>query len=154
MPKEGNYLPELLITRADAADLPVLLMLEHTAFSEPWGEGALATQLHNPNGITLLAREEAGEAVGYLAGSVLPPEGELYRIVTHPACRRQGIGEKIMYSFFDICSNIGADVLFLEVRSSNLPALSLYRKLGFLPVGTRKKYYRNPQEDALVLRRG
>ena len=67
--------------------------------------------------------------------------------------RRRGIAEKLVLALVEELKKKGSHALMLEVRASNAPAIALYEKLGFLQVGCRKNYYRNPKEDALILRK-
>ena len=65
----------------------------------------------------------------------------------------QGIAEKLINSLVEELKKRGIHALLLEVRASNAPAIALYEKLGFQQVGLRKNYYRNPKEDARILRK-
>ena len=135
-------------------DVALLTALEAAAFHDAWGEDAIRSHVCSENGITLLCLDRDGRAVGYLFGTSLPPEGELYRIAVVSEERKKGIGRFILLRFLDILDKNGADVCFLEVRESNTAARALYALLGFKPVGLRKNYYKDPLENALVLKRG
>ena len=74
-------------------------------------------------------------------------------VAVHPDRRRQGIAENLITHLIQELKNRGSHALMLEVRASNAPAIALYEKLGFRQVGLRKNYYRNPKEDALILRK-
>lgn len=136
------------------ADLALLTQLEAATFHAPWHEGEIRSHLCSATAITLLCFDKAKNVVGYLFGSCLPPEGEVYRIAVLPEARGRGIGRFIMLSFLNILSNRDADVCFLEVRESNAAARALYASVGFSPIGLRKNYYKNPTEHALVMKRG
>lgn len=138
---------------ANLSDLAALAALEAEGFGSPWEISLLAGHLSSPGSVTLIAEEE-GRAVGALCGRCLPPEGELYRIVTRPDSRRRGIGKRLLSAFLACLDAAGAPTCFLEVRAGNAPAIALYTAAGFFTVGRRKNYYKNPCEDALVLRRG
>ncbi len=144
---------KLSVRKATLADKETLLRLERESFPDPWGEGAVIAHLSSNSTLTLLLKK-GEEAVGLLFGVCLLGEGELYRIAVKESERKQGGGRLLLQSFLDTLEERGAPVCFLEVRESNLAALSLYRSLGFLSVGRRKKYYKDPPEDALLLRRG
>lgn len=143
----------LFVRKANLDDLTCLLHLEEEIFPDPWGEGAIRAHLSSENTLTLLLEGEEG-AVGLALGICLVGEGELYRIAVKKDERRRGYGRFLLKSFLDLLAEKDAPVCFLEVRESNAPALSLYRSFGFSLVGKRKKYYKDPPEDALVLRRG
>ncbi len=138
------------IIYASPADAAALAALEAICLpSDPWGERAMADAIADPDCPTILARE--GETViGYVTGRALPPESELYRIVTHPSHRTRGIARTLALAFCDALRAAGCDTCFLEVRASNTPARALYRSLGFTACGTRRNYYRNPTEDAIL----
>ncbi len=86
--------------------------------------------------------------------SLLPPEAELELIAVDPAAQRLGLAQQL---FAELAQELRAarwNEMILEVRASNLPALALYRKLGFVETGRRKDYYQIPVEDALLMRLG
>ena len=94
-----------------------------------------------------------GQVVAYACASISFDEGEILRIGVLPAFRRQGIGETVWARMLAQLQSRGVEKVFLEVRASNEPAKALYGKLGFQQVGRRPNYYRNPKEDALILRK-
>ena len=146
---------EYTVRRATSeGDIALLAELEALAFRDAWRTDAIRSHVCSENGITLLCLDRDGRTVGYLLDSSLPPEGELYRIAVLPEERKKGIGRFILLRFLDILDKNGADVCFLEVREGNTAARALYASLGFKPVGLRKNYYKDPQENALVLKRG
>ncbi len=144
---------DLSVRGATLSDLKSLLSIEETVFPDPWGESALLAHLSSENTVTLLLEREE-KVIGIALGVILSGEGELYRIAVLPSERKCGCGSLLLKSFLDELEKKSAPVCFLEVRESNLAALSLYHSFGFLSVGRRKKYYKDPPEDALLLRRG
>jgi ribosomal-protein-alanine N-acetyltransferase len=92
--------------------------------------------------------------VGYLIGREAAGTGEILNLAVDPPYRRQGLARSLLQHGLLALERRGADEVFLEVRISNRSARSLYADEGFKPVGTRTAYYRNPVEDALVLRLG
>ena len=147
----GNY---SIRPATGEGDLALLSALECECFADAWGEGEIRSHLGASTALTLLCYDEADRAIGYLFGSCLPPEGEVYRVAVLPKARKCGVGRFILLSFLDILQRRGADVCFLEVRESNTAARALYASVGFCPVGLRKNYYKNPTEHALVMKRG
>ena len=77
----------------------------------------------------------------------------MMNIAVHPDYRRRGMGESLVNALVEELKDRGSRCLTLEVRSSNAPARSLYEKMGFVQIGLRKNYYRNPKEDACILRK-
>ena len=122
--------------------------LEKACFSDPWSresleEGMRAGHLH------LLLAERDQMPAGYCAAQLVLDEGELLRIGVAEAYRRQGIGRLLLKNLLERFPQITA--WYLEVREGNQPAVALYRQMGFLPSGVRKRYYRDPVEDALLM---
>ena len=145
-PTEG----EVMLRPAAREDLPALAALELLCFSDPWSEEGLASQLCAESGETAVA-VLGGRVVGYLAMTLIPPEAEICRVAVDPACRRMGIGRRLLSDFFE--RHPETESVFLEVRESNLPAQNCYARAGFVPVGRRKNYYELPKEDALLMGR-
>lgn len=126
--------------------------LEKRCFSDPWSEASIAAELHNPLS-TWLVDETDGVVNGYIGAQSVPPEADVMNLAVCPACRRQGIGAKLLDSMSALLHRQGIETLFLEVRPSNTAAIALYERFGFARVGRRPKYYVNPPEDALILRK-
>lgn len=98
--------------------------------------------------------EYDGVVVGYLVGRDVAGSGEILNLAVAPEHRRAGVARALLHEGLDLLRLRGAEEAFLEVRASNEGALALYGGAGFRPVGMRADYYRNPSEDALVLRLG
>lgn len=126
--------------------------LEKLCFSDPWSEKSVASELTNPLSLWLVALE--GELVaGYVGSQTVLDETDMMNIAVHPDFRRRGVGESLVNALVEELKDRGSRCLTLEVRSSNAPARSLYEKMGFVQIGLRKNYYRNPKEDACILRK-
>ena len=125
-----------------AAHLPRVAALENICFpSDPWSEALFRDALESPHTTILLAEGEDGAVLD---------EGNLDNIAVAPHCRRQGIADALLSALAGF-GRTSLSFLFLEVRASNLPAIALYEKHGFIPVGRRKNYYESPREDALLM---
>ncbi len=96
--------------------------------------------------------ETQDAVLGYLIGREAASTGEVLNLAVDPPHRRRGLARSLLEHGLVALQRRGADEVFLEVRESNHSAQALYRARGFERVGTRKSYYRNPVEDALVLR--
>ena len=126
--------------------------LEAICFQDPWSEKSVASELTNPLSLWLVALD--GERVaGYVGSQSVMGESDMMNVAVHPDYRRRGIAEKLCLALVDALKEKGNHCLTLEVRASNAPAKALYEKLGFAQVGLRKNYYRNPREDACILRK-
>lgn len=89
--------------------------------------------------------------VGYGGVWITVDEGHITTIATALEVRGQGVGELVLNGLIDAARELGADVLTLEVRVSNVIAQNLYRKYGFEARGTRRRYYTDNNEDALIM---
>lgn len=130
--------------------LDELAQLEQECFSHPWSRQALAEELANPAAVFLVAVE--GEAVlGYAGMHVVCGEGYIDNIAVFSHARRKGVGRRLVQALISWMEHHGGLFLTLEVRPSNEAALFLYRSSGFEEVGRRKRFYQDPEEDALLL---
>lgn len=135
-----------------AADVPQIAALERLCFSDPWCEAAITPELTNPLSTWLVAQEDDALA-GYIGAQAVPPDADVMNLAVAPNYRRRGLARSLLHELTQCLRKQGVNYLFLEVRASNLPAQSLYASAGFVEVGRRKKYYVNPVEDALILRK-
>ena len=126
--------------------------LEAICFHDPWSEKSVASELTNPLSLWLVALN-GDQVAGYVGSQSVLGESDMMNVAVHPDFRRQGIAEKLCLALVDALKEKGNHCLTLEVRASNDPAKALYEKLGFTQVGLRKNYYRNPKEDACILRK-
>lgn len=133
-------------------DAPAIAELEKRCFSDPWSEKSIASEVHNPLAYWLVA-EDGGEILGYIGSQSVLDAADVMNLAVSPEHRRKGIGEKLIKALTRHLQENGVIALLLEVRVSNAPAISLYEKLGFVQVGRRPRYYTNPREDALILRK-
>lgn len=141
--KEVLYLDE-----KDAKDIAVL---EELCFSTPWSEKAITDSIKNKN--IFMGIKESENLIGYLSMYQSFGEGYINNIATHPNYRRQGLGKALLCALMDFCIEAEFEFITLEVRESNIPAISLYSSFGFKEEGRRKNYYNAPKEDAIILTR-
>ena len=141
-----------MIQRMTDAHVAAVAALEKLCFSDPWSESSVAYELTNPIALWLVALVD-GEVVGYIGSQTVPPESDVMNVAVHPAYRRRGVAEALVNDLVQRLQQTGNTSLTLEVRASNEGAIALYQKLGFSPIGRRPNYYRNPKEDALILRK-
>lgn len=142
--------PAFTVRRAGNEDVPSILAMEKECFSEPYSEEAIRSSLDLPYTKNTLA-ELDGIPVGYLLATDLCGEAEILRIAVKKEFRTQGAAHALLSEFF--CTLSEETRCFLEVRKSNAAAGALYRSVGFTVYGIRKNYYKNPTEDALLMRR-
>jgi ribosomal-protein-alanine N-acetyltransferase len=139
------------IRSAVPADAVGLVAIERRAFSDPWSEASFREALTSPWTFGLVA-EGARGVTGYLIGREVAGTGEVLNLAVAPELRRRGIGGALLEAGLAALKRRRVEEVFLEVRESNRSAQALYLAYGFRPVGQRAAYYRNPKEDALVLR--
>jgi [ribosomal protein S18]-alanine N-acetyltransferase len=134
-----------------STDIKAVGAIERAACPFPWTEGTFVDCLEV--GYDAWIYERDGEIYGYGIMAVKSGEAHVLNICVRPERQQLGCGRYILKHLLKIASQQGANTIFLEVRPSNQPALSLYHKLGFNEVGTRKSYYpaHKGREDALVL---
>lgn len=126
--------------------------LEKICFSDPWSAKSVESELNNPLSLWLVAMD-GDRVVGYIGSQTVLGEGDMMNLAVAPDYRHRGIGEGLVKGLVVALNEKGATRLALEVRASNAPAIALYEKLGFCVAGRRPNYYRNPKEDALIMRK-
>ena len=142
--------PHVRIRPMAEGDLPAIAALERASFSDPWSEQSLGEELANPLAVFLVA-DRGGEAVGYAGMHLIAGEGFVCNVAVAPEARGRGIGQLLMESLIAHGREDGMRTLSLDVRPSNHAAIALYTRLGFLPAGTRPHFYRQPEEDGLIM---
>lgn len=142
----------MIIAKMNEAHVAEVAALEAHCFSEPWSEKSVASELTNPLSLWLVALE--GEnVIGYVGSQTVMGWTDMMNVAVHPDHRRRGVGKALIEELIRQLQAQGSENLTLEVRASNENARALYALLGFAEVGRRKNYYRNPKEDALILRK-
>lgn len=142
----------MIIREMNLADVPAIADLEKICFSDPWSENSITSELHNRLSYWLVA-EDNGQIAGYIGSQSVLDGADVMNLAVSPSYRRQGIGQALIKELVEHLRQRGIIALLLEVRVSNTPAIALYEKLGFVQAGRRPRYYRNPHEDALILRK-
>ena len=128
-----------------------VLKIEESSFNIQWTEDDFLRELtQNKTAIYIVAVLD-GEIVGYAGLWHVVNEGQITNVAVLPEYRRLGIGEKLMQEFFEIASELNMMGITLEVKISNYAAQKLYTKHGFKPEGFRKNYYKDTNEDAVIM---
>ena len=130
--------------------LEKLESLEKQSFSDPWSEKMLRDSLESKYTAGIGAFE-GEELVGYVMWLEAIDCFEILNVATLPSHRRRGIGKKLMRLCIGYAESLKKERILLEVRRTNTAATALYESLGFLSVGVRKNYYKNPVEDAILM---
>ena len=131
------------------AHLGEVAELERLCFGEPWSENALRLLLGDAAiGFVCM---EADRVAAYGGMLFAPDEGQVTNVAVHPDFRRRGMGARIVEAFVEEAKRRELEQISLEVRVSNAAAIGLYQRFGFDAAGVRKRFYRNPSEDAAVM---
>ena len=138
------------IRRALPADSGEIAAAEAEIFSDPWSERDILSTISTEGSMCYTALLD-GRVIAYLIGRQIPPEGEIYRIAVLPSHRRRGIAYRLLDYAVKCERGNGLESLFLEVREQNTPARKLYSSYGFREIGIRKNYYRNPDDNAVLM---
>ena len=141
----------MTVRRATIEDAKEIFAIEMECFSVPWSLDSIETELLNEDKKLYYVIEDANGVVGYAGAWLVYDEGQITNIAIRPSATRQGFGAKLTSALIEECFKRGMHEIFLEVRISNLSALSLYRQLGFTVKGMRKNYYSEPKEDAYIM---
>ena len=115
-----------------------------------WSMDSLRSQMEKADSHCTVAIEQ-DSVIGFLAFEQVLDEGSIIEVAVAPDCRRKGIAKALITQA--IQSADGSAAVFLEVRESNAPAVSLYEALGFEQIGERKDYYDRPKENAIIMRK-
>ncbi|MEW6668880.1 MAG: ribosomal protein S18-alanine N-acetyltransferase [Thermodesulfobacteriota bacterium] len=130
--------------------LDAIMEIERLSFPTPWSRNAFVQELKNPVS-HLWALLEGGALLGYMCFWMFDSEIQLINVAVHPEKRGRGLGLFLMEKMIETGVANGMHKIWLEVRTSNLRAQRLYDKLGFVTVGRRRLYYRDTNEDAIVM---
>lgn len=138
---------------AGPGDLELFAALEAEVFSEdPWTPYMIAEELSSPASRYWIATDDSGDVVGYGGAKVGGDQADVMTIGVRSHARGQGIGAAILDALLAWSREAGAREIFLDVRPSNESAIRLYEKRGFVEIGRRPRYFRNPVEEAVEMR--
>ena len=141
---------EFRIVDVSAEYIPQIEEIERECFSRPWTAEQLSGQMRNAQH-EFIAAVDDDKVLGYVGLMYVLDEGYISNVAVHPEARRQGIGDALIDALAVKAKELELAFLTLEVRESNAPAIALYAKHGFHPVGKRKNYYDAPKEDAVLM---
>ena len=141
------------IVKMNESHVASVAAIEKECFGrDAWSEKSVSGELTNALALWLVAVED-GTVAGYVGSQTVCNETDMMNVAVTAEFRRRGIGEQLVTALVEELKAIESHSLTLEVRASNTPAQALYEKLGFAEVGRRPRYYQNPKEDALILRK-
>lgn len=156
------------IVNLNINNIPGVAELEKECFVHPWSEQSIRDYFGNPDAHFFVATDDtengAGEArdvgtsavekpavVGYIGSYIVCDEAYITNVAVKKSSRQQGIGTALLEKCVDCAKSCGASFISLEVRISNTPAINLYKRAGFESAGVRPSFYRDPDEDAIIM---
>ena len=141
------------IVKMNEAHVASVAAIEKECFGvDAWSEKSVASELTNQLSLWLVA-VDGDRVAGYVGSQTVCDETDMMNVAVTADFRRRGIGEKLVNALVEELKAMDSRCLTLEVRASNTPAQAMYEKLGFTEIGRRPRYYQNPKEDALILRK-
>ena len=141
----------LIFRKMTLDDLEQVIAIDQISFSLPWPERSFYFELTDNFASRCWVAELDGRVAGMLVAWLIVDEFHIATVATHPDFRRQGLGRDLLLHALRFAREEGALTSFLEVRESNLGALEMYRKFGYVESGRRKKYYHDNGEDAILM---
>lgn len=142
---------ECIIRRMTLADVDQVVAIEAATFAMPWSKESFQQELTRNVAARYLVAELDGKVIGYAGAWVILDESHITNIAISEAYRGHGYGRKLTEALMQYLSNLGAAYATLEVRRNNERAQNLYKSLGYVGVGWRKRYYEDNREDALLM---
>lgn len=141
----------VLIEQMMPEDLPAVVRIERASYPDPWSSASFSREISaQPISHPIVARRD-GMVIGFVVAWFVVDEVHIGNVAVDPAARRQGIGRLLMEALERQAIEEGCTYSTLEVRESNQSARRLYEKMGYRVIGRRERYYRHPEEDALVM---
>ena len=141
---------DTVIRRMTLADVDGVHAIEEATFPRPWTREDFVKELPRNACARYLVAEQAGEIVGFAGAWIVLDEAHITNIAVARARRGQGVGKALTRGLLQYAANLGVVYATLEVRRSNGVAQGLYKGLGFVYVGLRKRYYEDNGEDAFI----
>ena len=138
------------IREMEMDDLESVAVLEEELFQVPWSLNGLFSFFLRED-VCFFVAEEEGKLVGYCGIVTVLDEGDIVKVAVSGKYQRRGVGRRLLQGTMEKMREKGVRVFHLEVREGNQAAVGLYEKLGFVRDGTRKNYYENPVEDAILM---
>lgn len=142
---------EIIIRRMRADDAEAAAEIEKATFARPWSAESFRQEMERNVAARYLAAEKDGRLIGYAGAWIILDESHITNIAVTEEERGKGTGRRLTEALLSYLSNLGAAYATLEVRVSNERAINLYKSLGFISVGKRKKYYEDNGEDAYIM---
>jgi len=141
-----------VIRKMTIDDIPAVVELDKMSFSLPWPERSFRFELTDNPASRCWVAEADGRIIGMIVVWLLVTEAHIATLATHPNFRRQGIATRLLSHALHVLIDEGAQSSFLEVRASNSAAHEMYHKFGYKESGHRRHYYKDNDEDAILMK--
>jgi ribosomal-protein-alanine N-acetyltransferase len=141
---------DIVIRPMSEEDIPQIMEIERSSFSTPWSEISFLGEIYKKNAFSNVTLFE-GNIIGYICVNYLLHESHILNLAVHELFRRRGVATILMNDTLNELKKKGCVFIYLEVRASNAGAKKFYELFGFTVESIRKKYYANPDEDALLM---
>ena len=148
---EEKRAQDVRIRRMGTRDVDAVTEIEKATFARPWSRESFLQEMERNKAARYLVAEKDGRVIGYAGAWIILDESHITNIAVAEAERGRGVGRKLTEALMQYISNLGAAYATLEVRVSNERAQNLYKSLGFVSVGRRKRYYEDNGEDAFLM---
>ncbi|WP_301107099.1 ribosomal protein S18-alanine N-acetyltransferase [Sporosarcina sp.] len=142
---------DIIFRKMTMADIRAVADIERESFATPWTEEIFEHELSGNAYSHYIVAELDGEIIGHCGMWIVLDECHITNVAVRSKVRGKGYGEELMRQAMELCRLNEVKTMTLEVRVSNEPARTLYRKLGFQEGGIRKNYYTDDHEDGLVM---
>ena len=140
----------IICRRMTLEDVPQVHEIEMKTFHTPWTYQSFVDEMTTNKCARYIVAEEDGKILGYAGAWLVFDEGHITNIAVDEAARGRGIGTMVTQALMQYAANMGVQYMTLEVRKSNVVAQNLYKKLHFIELGVRKRYYEDNGEDAYL----
>lgn len=141
----------ILCRRMTLEDVDAVYAIEQATFSTPWSRQSFVDEMTTNKCARYVVAEENGRVIAYAGAWLVFEEGHITNIAVQAEERGRGVGTAVTRALMQYAANMGVQYLTLEVRKSNLAARKMYKSLGFLELGVRKRYYEDNGEDAYLM---
>lgn len=141
---------DIVIRPMSEEDIPQIMEIERSSFSTPWSEISFLSEVYKKNAFSNVALFEEN-VIGYICVNYLLHESHILNLAVHQLFRRRGVATMLMNDTLKALKRKECVFMYLEVRASNAGAKKFYELFGFKVESIRKKYYTNPDEDALLM---
>ena len=143
--------PRLDVSRMRRRHLRGVMAIERRVYARPWSPNLFVAEMSDSANRCYLVARSGRDILGYAGLICYGEEAHVTNVAVEPAHHRRKIATRLMYDLITSAIDMGAGAVSLEVRVSNWGAQRLYARFGFRPVGVRRNYYQELQEDALIM---